>query len=245
MNQIELCIAPEWNAPDSIVAGCTLRAGGVSKGCYSSLNLASHVGDLPAAIKENRLKFRHSCQLPNEPLWLSQLHGTNVAIEPSLGAKADASFTSKCDVVCAVLTADCLPVILASDDAKQVAVADAGWRGLAGGILEATVAIFDAHPCDLHAWLGPAISQPAFEVGEEVRQIYLQHSNQAAQHFRSNNRGRWQADLYGLARQRLQYCGVTNISGGHYCTYSDTERFFSFGRDGQCGRMASFVYRRP
>ena len=244
MTKNPLWIAPEWDAPNSVVAGCTLRTGGVSKDSYSSLNLGGHVGDRPAAISENRRRFRRACKLPNDPLWLSQVHGTDVAVEPCLGAKADASFTRESGVVCAVLIADCLPVILACDDGEQVAVAHAGWRGLAAGVLEATVAVFDTLPSRLHAWLGPAISQSAFEVGEEVRQVYLQHSSEAARHFRENYRGRWQADLYGLARQRLECCGVRQISGGQHCTYDEVNRFFSYRRDGQCGRMAAFVYRQ-
>ena len=147
--------------------------------------------------------------------------------------------------VCAVLTADCLPVVLAAADGAEVAVAHAGWRGLCAGILEATVAAMFSRAGDLVAWFGPAISQPAFEVGEEVRQQFVAHTAAAESHFAVNARGRLQADLYGLAAQRLAALGVTEIHGGDYCTHSDAERFFSYRRSGQCGRMATFVYRQP
>jgi YfiH family protein len=239
-------IAANWSAPDRVVAGTTLRHGGVSAGSFSSLNLGAFSGDDANAVSENRNRFRSICNLPSEPRWLRQVHGTNVVIEPPSGEtpEADAAITRHPDVVCVVLTADCLPVILASADGTELAVAHAGWRGLAGGVIEETVRTMSADPAELRIWLGPAISQPAFEVGAEVRQEFLAHDPAAEECFMANDRGRWQADLYGLARMRLASLGVGQVSGGEHCTFLEPDRFFSYRRDGACGRMASFVFRR-
>ncbi len=239
-------IPANWPAPDCVVAGTTLRHGGVSGGSFSSLNLGEFSGDEAHAVQENRSRFRAICDLPSAPRWLRQVHGTNVAIEPRAGEtpEADAAITRRAGVVCVVLTADCLPVILASADGAELAVAHAGWRGLAGGVLEATVRQMSADPAELIAWLGPAISQPAFEVGPEVRQEFLAHDAAAARCFMANSRGRFQADLYALARMRLESLDIAQVSGGGYCTFGEPQRFFSYRRDGACGRMASFVFRR-
>ncbi len=239
-------IPASWAAPNSVVAGTTLRHGGVSKGTYRSLNLGSRGEDAADAVLQNRERFVSYCELPAEPRWLRQVHGNRVVVEPPAGEtpEADAAITRRAGVVCAVLTADCLPVILASGDGGTVAIAHAGWRGLANGILDATVRAMTVSPADLVAWLGPAISQPAFEVGEEVRQQFLARDPDAEACFAANERGRWQADLYGLARLRLASLGVGEVAGGEYCTYSEPDRFFSYRRDGACGRMASFVFRR-
>lgn len=243
----ELWIPANWTAADGVVAGTSLRHGGVSKGSYRSLNLGARSGDDANAVEENRNRFRAYCELPSEPRWLRQVHGTRVVIEPPAKepAEADAAITRQPGVVCAVLTADCLPVILASADGAELAVAHAGWRGLAGGILETTVRAMSADPADLAVWLGPAISQPAFEVGDEVRQAFLDDDAAAECYFVANERNRWQADLYALARLRLGKLGIGQVSGGEYCTFGEPERFFSYRRDGACGRMASFVFRRP
>ncbi|HEX7718637.1 MAG TPA: peptidoglycan editing factor PgeF [Woeseiaceae bacterium] len=237
----------DWPALPGVVAGTTLRQGGCSSGPYESLNLATHVGDEPQRVTRNHALFREACCLPSEPRWLVQVHGTTVlnAASASPESTGDAMQTELPDVVCAVLTADCLPVVFASRSGRAVAVAHAGWRGLAGGILESTVASMACEPQDLQAWLGPAISQPAFEVGAEVREQFVSHDSDAAIHFLPNSRGRWQADLYGLARRRLQDYGVTEVYGGDRCTYGETSAFFSYRRDGVCGRMATFVFRRP
>lgn len=235
-------ISADWPAPPGIIAGCTLRHGGVSQGHYASLNLGAHVADNDAAVLENRRRFRSQCGLPSEPRWLSQVHGVTVAVEGS-PTTADAALTRKADVVCAVLTADCLPVLLVSADGSELAVAHAGWRGLNAGVLEATVGKFSSRPASLLAWFGPAISQAAFEVGGEVRDAFMKYDAAAADCFVENQRGRWQADLYALARQRLANAGVTQVFGGNFCTYADSGRFFSYRRDGECGRMASFIFR--
>lgn len=239
-------IAASWPAPHGVVAGTTLRHGGASSGSFSSLNLGALDKDDPGAVRENRARFRNYCNLPSEPRWIRQVHGTDVVIDPPSGdaVQADAAITRQAGVVCVVLTADCLPVILASAAGTELAVAHAGWRGLASGVLEATVGAMSADPADLVVWLGPAISQPAFEVGAEVRQQFLARDPAAEACFAANERGRWQADLYALARMRLRRLGVVQVSGGQYCTYSEPERFFSYRRDGACGRMASFVFRR-
>ena len=236
----------DWPAPEGVVAGTTLRNGGVSSGNFESLNLGAYVDDDADAVRENRIRFKAFCYLPSEPRWLRQVHGSHVLVDPAAGAdaEADAAITRHAGVVCVVQAADCLPVIFASGDGVEVAVAHAGWRGLLGGVLEATVRAMSVDPANLLAWLGPAISQAAFEVGGEVRQQFLAHDPAADDCFAENERGRWQADLYGLARMRLSGLGVGQVSGGEYCTFSEPERFFSYRRDGACGRMASFVFRR-
>ena len=195
-------------------------------------------------VNENRERFVADCGLPSAPLWLSQVHRTRVARDPEPETEADASVTGKTGLVLAVMVADCLPVLFASDDGTEVAAAHAGWRGLSAGVLENAVRAFEKPPQNLVAWLGPAISQAAFEVGDEVRQAFIDWNAAASDCFVRNERDRWQADLYGLARQRLQAIGVQRISGGEFCTYADAGRFFSYRRDGQCGRMAAFVFRR-
>lgn len=239
-------LAADWPAPKSVVAGTTLRQGGVSTGTCESLNLAAHVGDEPARVEENRRRLVEHLRLPADPVWLDQVHGTRVArADTAEGSPvADGLMTSRSGVVCAVLTADCLPVVLAAADGGEVAVAHAGWRGLAAGILESAIAAMTGEPADLLAWLGPAISQAAFEVGNEVRDAFLAKDAGAAECFRANERGRWQADLYGLAARRLEGAGVRRVHGGGRCTYAESEAFFSYRRDGQCGRMATLVYRR-
>jgi YfiH family protein len=239
-------IAAKWPAPAGVIAGCTHRTGGVSVGKFDSLNLAAHVGDDADKVAENRRRFLADCALPQPPTWLNQVHGRTVVIDPGQDylPEADAILSRESGTVCAVLTADCLPVIFATEDGGEIAVAHAGWRGLCNGILEATVASFSARPAMLVAWLGPAISQAAFEVGGEVRDAFVQQDANAASCFVENSAGRWQADLYGLARQRLSGTGVVRVFGGKFCTYGESARFFSYRRDGQCGRIASFVFRR-
>ena len=235
----------DWRLNEAVVAGCTARAGGVSTGNYSSLNLGAHVGDDPDNVRTNRRRFVEACGLPAEPVWLSQVHGVDVAIEPSGGEAADAVLSRTPGTVCAVMVADCLPVLFSTDDGSEIAAAHAGWRGLAGGVLERTINAFEAPPGSINAWLGPAISQAAFEVGRDVREAFLAGDAGDEDCFRPNAAGRWQADLYGLARRRLAASGVARVSGGGFCTYRDPERFFSFRRDGQCGRLACFVVRHP
>lgn len=236
----------DWPAPANIVAGTTLRNGGVSEGVYASLNLGAHVGDRALAVGENRQRVAERLRLPGEPYWLRQVHGHRVVRAPFGDAEpeADACLTGETGVVCAVLTADCLPVLFCSADGSAVGAAHAGWRGLSAGVLEAVIAAFDCDPGSLTAWLGPAISQPSFEVGAEVRREFVDHDAAAARHFERNAAGRWQADLYGLARQRLESSGLKAIYGGGRCTYRETDAFYSYRRNGECGRMASLIFRR-
>jgi YfiH family protein len=239
-------LVPDWVVPRPVRAAFTLRAGGVSGAPFDSLNLGAHVGDRAAAVEENRRRVREGLQLPAEPVWLEQVHGTRVADldgpeEPG-GAGADAVITRRAGRVCAVQVADCMPVLFAARDASAVAVAHAGWRGLAAGVLEATVERLGVAAGELVAWLGPAISAQHFEVGAEVRAAFLERDAGAAAAFTANARGRWQCDLAALARRRLAALGVREVSGGGWCTYADPARFFSFRRDGRCGRMAALVW---
>jgi YfiH family protein len=236
-------LTPEWDAPAVVRAAFTLRSGGVSAPPYDSLNLGLHVGDLPAWVMENRQRVRVQLALPAEPDWLEQVHGIVVAdLDGGHSGPADALITRRRGSVCVVQVADCMPVLFAARDGSAVAAAHAGWRGLAAGVLEATVARLGGAPGQLCAWLGPAIGVRHFEVGEEVREAFVTQHEDAAHAFTRNPRGRWQCDLAVLARTRLAACGVHAVSGGQYCTYADPARFFSYRRDGQCGRMAALIW---
>ncbi len=237
-------IEPGWPAPPGVRALSTLRAGGVSQGVYDSLNLAAHVGDDPGHVAANRRLLRESLALPAEPFWLEQVHGEAVAQacrEPGPPPAADAAFSAEAGVVCAVMTADCLPVLFCNREGTRVAAAHAGWRGLAGGVLEATVRALGAG--DWMAWLGPAIGPEAFEVGPPVRQAFLDKLGDCEDAFRQTSENHWLADLYALARISLSQAGVTAVYGGGECTHADPERFFSYRRDGQTGRMATLIWR--
>jgi hypothetical protein len=238
-------ITPDWPAPAHVRAAATTRVGGVSVGAFASLNLGAHVGDDPAAVTENRRRVRETLELPQEPLWLQQVHGVHVHLneaQVSAPPTADASAAFATGRVCAVLTADCLPVLFTDQAGTRVAAAHAGWRGLAGGVLARTIAALGVRPAELLAWLGPAIEQAAFEVGSEVREQFLSLDPAAAAAFAPNARGRWQADLYALARAQLARLGVGGVHGGDYACYADPERFFSYRRDGQTGRMATLIW---
>jgi len=241
-------LTPEWPAPPQVRAACTLRAGGASKPPYDTFNLGAHVGDDPQAVAHNRGVLNPALRLPAEPAWMEQVHGIEVLDLDSPGsaaraAGADAAFTRLEGKVCVVQIADCLPVLLSARDGSVVAAAHAGWRGLAAGVLEATVHRLAIDPRMLIAWLGPAIGPAHFEVGEEVRRAFLAHDTAAAGAFVANERGRWQCDLPALARARLSALGVSAVSGGSWCTYADPARFFSYRRDGRCGRMAALIWR--
>jgi YfiH family protein len=237
-------ITPDWPLAGRVNVISTLRAGGVSRGPYASLNLAGHVGDRPEAVTANRVLLREAAGLPAEPLWLEQVHGTDVVRheDAAPGVRADAAVAREPGRVCVVMTADCLPVVLADRAATRVATAHAGWRGLLGGVLEATVARLGGEPGDLHAWLGPAIGPDAFEVGAEVREAYAARLPGSASCFARNERGRYLADLYHLARLVLERAGVGAVHGGGWCTHSESDRFFSFRRDGVTGRMATLAW---
>lgn len=235
-----------WPAPPGIIAGTTLRNGGNSAGPYATLNLGDHVGDDTDRVRANRRAFVAACRLPDEPRWLRQVHGTTVVKTSAATSEsaADAAVTDHEGVICAVLTADCLPVVFAAADGSEIAVAHAGWRGLSAGILEKTVAAMRTPASAVLAWLGPAISQAAFEVGDEVRETFVLADPTASGAFVANEHGRWQADLYALARLRLARCGVEQVFGGDRCTFREPGAFFSYRRDGACGRMATFAFRK-
>ncbi len=238
-------IEPEWPAPGHVRVISTLRGGGVSEGPYASLNLAAHVGDDARAVTANRLLLREAAHLPAEPLWLEQVHGIDVhrlGVDVERPPRADAAIAKEDGRVCAVMTADCLPVVFTDRHGSRVAVAHAGWRGLAAGVLDATIEALDLPPSELHAWLGPAIGMNAFEVGAEVREVFLRGTDAAESCFRANASGRWQADLAGLARLALGIAGVTSVHGGGWCTCEDSDRFYSYRRDGVTGRMATLAW---
>jgi YfiH family protein len=239
-------IRPGWTVPERIRAVSTLRPGGASPAPWASLNLGHHVGDDPDRVAENRRRLREALGLDQDPVWLEQVHGTHVLRldDHTLPAdrRADAATTDRPGRALVVLTADCLPVLLCRRDGRRVGVAHAGWRGLAAGVLEATVASMDADPEDLAVWLGPSIGPGAYEVGEEVRRAFVGRDPVSAGFFRPGRPGHWQFDLPGLARHRTEALGIGQIHAGQWCTFSDPGRFFSHRRDGPCGRMATLVW---
>ena len=275
-----MVITPDWPAPARVRCAFTLRSGGVSVGPYDSLNVGAHVGDVAEAVAENRRRVRKYLRLHGDPVWLQQVHGTDVVdldeLEGNGGAssrhveagsdalglpsdgraaagdevvvsaagalRADAVVTRMGGQVCVIQVADCMPVLFAARDGFAVGAAHAGWRGLAGGVLEHTVRALGVPAGDLIAWLGPTISQEHFEVGDDVRTAFVSGDAGAGRAFVTNTRGRWQCDLYALARRRLAAVGVRDVFGGGWCTYADAARFFSFRRDGQCGRMAALIW---
>ena len=242
----------EWAAPLKVRAAFTLRSGGVSVAPWDSLNLGAHVEDAPAAVAENRRRVLEVLALPSAPLWLQQVHGAQVFDADAPGAdapgasarmQADAAVTREPGRVLAVLVADCLPVLFSSADGDVIGAAHAGWRGLAAGVLEASIAAIGVPAEKLCVWLGPAIGPRHFEVGAEVRAAFVARDSGAAAGFSANQRGRWQCDLAWLARQRLQALGVTHVAGGECCTYAESARCYSFRRDGRTGRMAALIWR--
>ena len=248
-------IRPQWPAPHSVHAMTTTRRCGVSAPPYDSFNLAQHVGDDDACVRQNRTRLRVAIMLESaaaahphkgldQPAWLEQAHGTNVVVlgdEPP-AVPADGAVAFEPGRVCVVLTADCLPVLLCDRGGTRVGIAHAGWRGLASGVVEAAVAALRCPSAELIAWLGPAIGPQSYEVGEEVRAAFVAQDPDAGAAFAPNARGRWQADLYALARLRLARAGVEEVHGGDRCTYSEPGCFFSHRRDGRCGRMASLIW---
>lgn len=238
-------LSPNWpSLPPGLRMAASTRAGGVSRAPYQALNLGDHVGDAVEAVAENRRRFVAAGGLPREPAWLRQVHGIAVHrldATTAAGAVADACWTDAPDQPCAILTADCLPVLFADREGRCVAAAHAGWRGLVAGVLEATVAALPVPPTRLTAWLGPAIGPDAFQIGAEVREAFLAQYPADRVHFRQDG-ARWRADLFALARARLNRLGITDLHGGGLCTWSDARRFHSYRRDGVCGRMACAIW---
>lgn len=239
-------IRPDWPAPVHVRALTTTRAGGSSAGAYASFNLGDHVGDDDEAVRRNRTQLREQFGIP-EPSWLKQVHGTDV-VEVSFGEAghvADGGFTEMAGTVCAVLTADCLPVFLCDRSGSRVAVVHAGWRGLVNGVIEAGVLALRTPGEELLAWLGPAIGPESYEVGDDVRAEFMTASAEAESAFRQSGPDKWLADMYALARQRLNAIGVESVYGGGRCTFREPDLFFSYRRDGITGRMASLIWIEP
>ncbi len=240
-------IEPDWPAPRRVRAVCTTRQGGASRRPFASMNLADHVGDDRSCVRRNRKTLREELGLPGDPHWLRQVHGCAVAeaVGGPRECEADAAVAFHAGEVCAVLTADCLPLLFCDQAGTRVAAVHAGWRGLAAGVIEAAVGAIGAAPRDLLCWLGPAIGPDAFEVGAEVRDRFVSDAPGSASAFRPAANGKWLADLFALARQRLTAIGVERVWGGNLCTYSAPSRFFSYRRDGLTGRMASLIWIDP
>ncbi|MEO7935748.1 MAG: peptidoglycan editing factor PgeF [Dokdonella sp.] len=244
---IEPWLVPDWPAPARVQARITTRqTPGVSKPPFDRCNLGNRCGDDGDAVSANRASLVQTLNLPSDPLWMRQVHGTSVidaddaclALEP----EGDAALTRADDVVLAVLSADCLPVLFCTQDGHAIAVAHAGWRGLAAGILESTIERLDADPARVLAWLGPSIGAASYEIGEEVRQAFVDVDPGAAHVFAATRPGHWQCDLPGLARRRLATVGITHVSGGNFDTRGDV-RFFSYRENPQSGRFASLIWR--
>lgn len=238
-------IEPDWPRPARVRACVTTRQGGVSAGPFASLNLATHVGDDPASVTENRRRLRAALALDAEPAWLDQVHGVDVTqIDETYAGpvSADAAWTCLAGRACAIMSADCLPILFADDQGSCVAAAHAGWRGLAAGVLERTIASLPVPAFRLGAWIGPAIGPAAFEVGPEVHDAFRQSMAVPAGAFVPSSSGRYLCDLYALVRARLAMAGIARIHGGTHCTYADPEKFFSYRRDGECGRIATLVW---
>jgi len=254
----------DWSAPPGVRAGISLRDGeGVSAPPFDRLNLGMNSGDDPQAVRENRARLVAALGLPSDPVWLRQVHGTAVfaadgaaargvgpdlADAPGAGAgppEADAAVTRRPGTVLAILTADCLPVVFAADDGSELAAAHAGWRGLAAGVLEATVAAMTTPPARLRVWLGPAAGPERYEIGQEVFEAFTGPDPGAATAFVPTRPGHWRVDLFALARRRLAALGITGIHGGGLCTISDPARFYSHRRDQRTGRMATLAWLTP
>ncbi len=236
-------IAPDWPTAPTVHSFITTRFGGVSSGPYASFNVGNYVGDDPQAVSENRKRLRG--YLPNEPIYLQQIHGNqvfNADVSHSGVPEADASVTTTRGVPLVIQTADCLPILICDQAGTVVGAVHAGWRGLCADVIENTVQLMKKSGEDLFAYLGPAIGPNNFEVGSDVRDAFLAKDIRATDHFREKDNGKWLADLYGLARQRLAALGIIHIHGGNFCTFAEKERFFSYRRDRTTGRMASVIW---
>jgi YfiH family protein len=242
-------LRPDWPAPINVNCLTTLRLGGVSLPPFNGFNLGDHVGDDPIAVMRNRQTLVRVLGLPSEPCWLTQVHGTQAIYLDADGdaecpLSADASYTDCRARICTVMSADCLPVMFCDRQGRHVAAAHAGWRGLAAGIIESTVNALAVPAVELMVWMGPAIGAMAFEVGAEVRDAFMRFDEKAAVAFHPSPAvdGRYLTDIYALARLRLHALGIQAIYGGHWCTFDQDEAFYSYRRNGQCGRMASLIW---
>ena len=237
-------VVPQWPAPEPVRAYCTTRRGGVSRAPFDHLNLALRTGDDPAAVAVNRTRLASRLRLRAPPLWMRQVHGTGVLEAGKAGPEpvGDACIARSPAGPCVVLSADCLPILLCARGGGAVAAVHAGWRGLAAGVVENTVAELRVPPEELLAWIGPAIGAPAYEVGAEVRDAFVRRHREDADAFSAGRPGRWRADLVRLARARLRRCGLGAVHGGKLCTHSDPQRFYSARRDGRTGRIATLIW---
>ena len=239
-----------FNVP-GVHAGTTTRIGGSSQAPYNSLNLATHVGDNESVVAANRERLEQVLALPSPPCWLQQVHGKQVCriTTSQQGLTADGSYTNQPGIVLAVLTADCLPVVLVSNNGDEVAVVHAGWRGLAAGVIESALQLFSCELSDIHAWLGPAIGMQNYEVDHQVYDAFVSVDTQHQSAFTDSRPQHWRANLYTLASQRLQSAGVRQITGGGqtatWCSYEHEQQFFSYRRDGKTGRMATLAWIEP
>jgi len=236
-------IEPDWPVKSNIHAAVTLREGGLSKDDFQSLNPALHVNDNSETVLANRKVISQMLNLPSNPIWLEQVHSNRVIkIDKNTAVQqADASYTDQAGVVSVVMTADCLPVLLASSDGTEIAAVHAGWRGLLAGVIANTVAMFKSD--NVIAWLGPAIGPDCFEVGGEVKESFVAKSNDFATAFKQTSEEKYLADIYQLARLELATLGITQVYGGDFCTVTDKQRFYSYRRDGETGRMATLIWR--
>ena len=238
-------IRPGWPSDDRVRALCTTRHGGFSTGPYEGLNLACHVGDENQSVKSNRQLLRQQLGLPSEPCWLNQTHSTDVTLlssSHSYQMNSDAAISRQPGQIAIVMTADCLPVLLCNRDATEVAAIHAGWRGLVDGIIEKTLNKMDSDPAQLLAWVGPAISQGRFEVGQEVLDLFVDKDKQAVNHFKAIRPGHWLCDLPALAQDQLQQQGLSEIYLSGICSFNDESRFYSYRRNKVTGRMASLIW---
>jgi YfiH family protein len=237
-------ITPAWTAQKHVKALTTTRLDGISTGAYASLNLGDHVGDDPAAVRANRAALRGALELPSEPLGLRQVHGTHIvdAAIASVGTTADGAWTNRRGIVLAIMTADCLPIFLADRNATKIALVHAGWRGLAAGVVEAGVRALSVSPEDVIAHLGPGIGPDAYEVGDDVRDTFVASDTGTEFAFRAAGPGKWFADMYALARKRLNRLGLQTVTGGDRCTLREADLFYSYRRDRITGRIASLLW---
>lgn len=238
-------IIPNWPAPENVKAYCTTRLNGFSGAPYNSFNLGNHVGDEETCVQKNREKLKHDLVLPNECLWLEQIHGINIISSKSWqkNIEADGCYSNEAFQVCTVMTADCLPLLLCSIDGTEVMALHGGWRSLAAGIISKGISLFHSNPSDILVWLGPCINQNSYEVGPEVREKFLSLNIGFEQCFKISNNNRWLLDLYNVAKIQLNQAGVIKIFGDPRCTFTEKDFFFSYRRDCATGRMASLIYR--
>ena len=236
-------IRPNWNSPPGIQACCTTRQGGVSEAPFDSLNLAMHVGDDAKKVDRNRKLLRQQLQLPAEPDWINQTHGTHaVTLEQDDARDADAAITRVPGAVAVVMTADCLPILLCNQDGSEVGAIHAGWRGLQRGVIQAALAAMNSPKQQLMAWIGPGISQSCFEVGDEVREAFTNSTRGAQDYFSVHREGHWLCDLAGIAELILRMQGVGEVCRDSHCSYRDADRFYSYRRETTTGRMATLIW---